>query len=791
MGMTDHIFKIVFDSAPTGLAFLERNGEIIYANQSISRFFGVPLKDLGGMSLFDFYTAESRKSLERKYNGLLDGSGGPVNEDGVCRNRKTGEEIWTNIHLSVEYDKELDRNFILAIVADVHAIKTEREILVSAKEEAEKLTKTKSDFLANMSHEIRTPIHTIMGMNELLLETQLDDEQQEYGQQVAFSAEVLLSLINDILDFSKIEAGKLEIEVIDFDLFKVTEGAVDMVSLEAHKKGLEVCLHMGRGIPHLVKGDPVRLRQIIVNLFNNAVKFTPHGEIAISVELLNETDTGVTLKFSVRDSGIGIEPAQMNNLFQSFTQADSSTTRKFGGSGLGLSICRNLAEMMGGKIGVDSEPGKGSTFWFNLPYEKQGEREIVLPVPAELQGKKVLLVDENETARMVQRDYLEEWGCLVEEAVDGTQALEMLKTSSGEGLYDFCLIDLELPGMDGWQLASEINANEDINKATLILMSPAGKSAGEAKMKLLRWFKGYLTKPLKKSDLLSCLSRFIGGQDDLESADEVEELEELPEEAPSEAEEHPGKGLILVAEDHEVNQQLFRTILASIGYDVDLANNGAEAVEAVKQKSYGVIFMDVQMPEMNGYEAAAKIREMGMELPIIAATANAVKSEQDKCFEVGMNDILLKPFKKKDVISLLTKWMGAKKQPEKAPEQPEETAVADPELYIFNVEEAVETFLGKKDVVQRVVKAFIDKVEGQLPVMKKALEEGKFDQLRGEAHSIKGGAWNLEIRKLGDKARDLEDSSRENKRKESRIFLTELEEFYREFAARAAGALDL
>lgn len=789
--MKDHVYQTIFEGSPVGLALLGKNGDFIYGNSAIYELFNLSEEELSKTTIFDLIDSHHRADIKTVFNNIVAGNIDKTSIDAACSRPDKKINMWCHIGLSHQYDQEGDFRFILLSVRDITEMKAGERRLIQEKEEAEKLTRTKSDFLANMSHEIRTPIHTIMGMNDLLLDTELDAEQQEYAQQVSFSAEVLLSLINDILDFSKIEAGKMELEEIEFDIFETTEGAMDMVSLEAHKKGLEVTLFIEKDVPAFLIGDPVRLRQIIMNLFNNAVKFTSKGEIAVHVERVKEENGKVLLRLSVRDTGIGIPKEKAEKLFQAFTQADTSTTRKFGGTGLGLSISKNLSVMMGGRIGVESTYGEGSTFWFTVTMTPaDGSREN-FEIPEELPDSSILVVDDNTTSRTNQRNYLEEWGCTVTEAADGKEALEILLAQAGKGSpVDICLVDLLLPGMDGWQLASEINSDKRINSAKLVLLSPAGKSAGEAKMKLLRWFDAYLNKPLKKREFLDCLSRLVGSEVDLEAVDEdfdaVEELEPLAETAAA-------GGKVLVAEDHEVNQQLFETILRNIGWSVVLANNGLEAVKAVEKERFDIIFMDVQMPEMNGYEAARTIRESGINTPIIAATASAVKGELDRCYEVGMNDILVKPFKKKDVVPLLDKWI--KKPEDESEEEPEAALLEEMRneeeegKYIFNIEEAVETFLGKRDVVKRVVNSFIEKVKAQLPVMDKALESGDFETLRGEAHSIKGGAWNLEIRKLGDTAKELEDAGREARKEDSFRFLEDLKLNFTEFIEYSSQVL--
>jgi len=641
---------------------------------------------------------------------------------------------------------------LLLRILQIKGGKTYEIRLKEEKGEAERSSQIKSDFLANMSHEIRTPIHTIIGMSELMGDTRLDKEQQEYSQQIEYSADVLLGLINDILDFSKIEAGKLHIEEIDFDLYEMAENAVDMIALEAHKRGIETAIFIENEIPSFLIGDPLRLRQIIINLFNNAVKFTHEGSIKVRISLLEDMGERIKLKISVIDTGIGIPAEKKEKLFKVFSQVDSSTTRKYGGSGLGLSISKNLAEMMGGEIGVDSEIGKGSTFWFTAVLGKQDISKLSSGFTIPQLDSLVLIVDDNEEIRGFLRIYLESAGCTVYEVDDGSSALKFLRDRSGtQDQVDLCLIDLILPGMDGWQIASEIHSDDSISSVKRILLSPTGKSADEAKMKLLNWFDGYLHKPIKKKVFFNEIMKVLNKSEEiLDEISTIEDLEELVE-----LEEEIIKGKILVAEDHVVNQILFKTILENIGHEVDIANNGLEAVASVKSKNYDIIFMDVQMPEMNGYEATIEIRKLGSTTPIIAVTASAIKGEKEKCISVGMSDFLTKPFKKKDINPVLDKWLKmVPKQEIVQDESDEESSYSD--IDIFDFKQAVEVFMGKEHIVINLLKGFITKVEDQIQNMYKSLEESDFDALRQDAHSIKGGSSNLYINLLSSSAKDLE-----------------------------------
>ncbi|TVR34804.1 MAG: response regulator [Spirochaetaceae bacterium] len=778
-------FQVIFEHSPVGMLVLDTTVRIIHTNRLVETMFGRFESELKGERLQSFVVAEDADRFQR----LLDS----LSTDGDNHFRANlryhsagGGEAWCRMDVTYVVSQQ-HSPFVFAVLEDITEQKSGEDRLKQEKELAERATRTKSAFLANMSHEIRTPLHTITGMTELILDTGLDEEQREYAQQIRFSAEVLLNLINDILDFSKIEAGKLSLEVIEFELSEMTEEAVDLVSLEAHKKGLEALLYLDPRLPRVIKGDPARLRQIIVNLFNNAVKFTAKGHVYLRVTPLRQDNDSVVIMFEVIDSGIGIPETKLSALFTAFSQVDSSTTRRFGGTGLGLSISRNLVQLMDGKIGVKSQQNKGSTFWFTIPFPLQQPVDRVHPqkLPDSIS---VLIVDDNDLSRTVLRSYLESWGAEVHEARNGKQGLEMLQRAAVQGTpFDVALIDLLMHGMDGWQLASEINADKSINSTRLVLLSPAGRMAGEAKMKLLKWFNAYVTKPIRRQELFDALQSVTASDIDLGSPEEEGAADAADVQAPSSS-HHAGATTILVAEDHFVNQQLFKAILEKRGYKTIVAANGREAVDQARTEPIDLIFMDVQMPEMNGYEATQRIRELGISVPIIAVTASALKGEAEKCLAVGMNDFLPKPFKARDVFPVLDKWVQTGKADNDEPaelmplDEPSD-AESVPAAPIFDIDSAVDSFMGKRDVVARVVKAFIAKVEDRLPVMERAAEQTDYETLRFEAHAIKGGAWNLSVMALGNAASAVEEAAREQQPRAARELYPELRRTFEEFVA--------
>jgi len=722
----------------------------------MAEFHQVEKSDFALMRAGDWYVDPQRR---KEMTSTLRSDGILRNAEVQFKRYKTGEIRDALVSFTpVIYKGE---ECLVGSIIDITDIKRFEEDLKTARDAAESATVAKSQFLATMSHEIRTPMNAIIGLTQLALKTNLDKKQLDYLVKVERSAVALLGIINDILDFSKIEAGKLTIETTEFDLEGIMDTVTNMVAHRVQEKGLEFSIHVEQDVPNFLIGDPLRITQIITNYCSNAVKFTETGEVFINVKLMEKLDDKVKLRFSVKDTGIGMTQEQVEKMFVKFQQADSSTTRKYGGTGLGLAISKLLAGMMGGEVWVESSPGEGSTFYFTalLGVQENQRREMLVP-SVDLRGLRVLICDDNDTARMILREMLESMMFDVTVVSSGIEAIK--EVESKKDAFDLVIIDWRMPGLDGLETSRIILSEKQITTPTIIMVTSFGREEIAHRAHEIG-IKGFITKPVSSSLLFDSIMEVFGrqgfaGRNRKEKSNRfARELEAI-------------KGSrILLTEDNEINQQVATEFLEDKGFIVDLADNGEVALQKIKlsgvPSSYSVILMDLQMPIMDGYTSTREIRKMSEydELPIIAMTADAMLGIKEKCLEAGMQDYITKPIDPDELFGVLVKWIKPSRTvAEKESTQKTDSAVpvTIPQFEHLDTREGLLRVSNNPNLYKKLLRKFSESGAETTATLKKAIAEGDSELAVRTVHTVKGVSSNLGANELNSIALELEEALR-------------------------------
>jgi two-component system sensor histidine kinase/response regulator len=761
----EQLFRSIFENAQIGISFFDINKRAISPNRALQEMLGYSEQELGQLERWDEIShPDERAACAERYAELVQGK---CDKDQWEQRlvRKDGRIATTSVRFSLLRDAEGRPQYVAALQEDITERKRLEADLVTAKEVAEAATRAKSDFLANMSHEIRTPMNAIIGMTHLALKTDISKKQADYLSKVKSAADALLGIINDILDFSKIEAGKLDMEKTAFRLEEVLDNLSSIVSQKAQDKNLEFLIAAHHDIPPNLVGDPLRLGQILINLVNNAVKFTERGEVFVAVAIEERLADRVKVRFSIRDSGIGMTPEQSARLFQAFAQADTSTTRKYGGTGLGLSISKRLVEMMEGTIWAESEAGVGSTFhftaWFGVGTDEKRKRFI-----PDLAGIRALVVDDNAQAREILTDALRVFALRAESISSGEDAVREIASADSQDPYRLVLMDWHMPGMDGIEASRIIKRDDRLHHIPKIVMVTGfGRQDVRAQADEIG-IDNYLLKPVNSSMLYDTLVDLFGATG-LEDQPSRVKKDDTPV--------HDATGIrILLVEDNEMNQQVATELLESAGAIVTVANHGGEAVKILTQgdqaPSFDVVFMDLQMPVMDGFTATKLLRRDPrlQKFPIIAMTAHALIEERQRCLDAGMNDHVSKPIYLDTLLSTLLRWAKPRPHPVVESQAPtiraqvaDDLIVVIPEIAGINLADGLNRVAGNRRLYRDLLGQFAVKQGDAAAQISAALESKNLELAERIAHTVKGVAGNLSITEVQSAAQKLEKAIRE------------------------------
>ena len=761
---SEELFRLLSAAAPVGIVRCDREGRIVYANQRWGEMTGRAPESALGFGWVEAIHPEDRENLEKMWNAAV--KLGTEAHDETRFVTPDGTIVWIQWQSRVLRGPDGTPIGFVAVLEDVTRRRASEAKLLEAKQAAETANEAKSQFLANVSHEIRTPMNGILGMTELVLATPLSAEQREYLGMVQGCAVSLLEIIDDVLDFSKIENGKIDLEKIPFSILECAENALQPVAVRAQQKGLGLEWYIRGELPEWMEGDPTRLRQVLINLLGNAVKFTEKGEVTLGIEYLRGDDENVSVRFSVADTGIGIPPEIRGKIFEAFQQSDNSVTRQYGGTGLGLSISARLIELMGGKLQLESEVGKGSTFFFELTWVRAKEAEVkhrAEMAQQKLPAARILVSDDAQAGRDLVCWLTNRWGLETDTACSVEEATSLYAKSLAAGRpYDAALIDLNLAGKDGHEVAKEIRRSAPFGTTALLMMSSALSFVDDARTNDYRIFQR-LSKPLRRRVLWESLQSALRG-DARRTAVENRKPEKIP----------GTRRRILVVEDNEVNQMLVKKLLEKMGHDVQLAANGAEACEAVGQGSFDVVLMDLQMPVMGGLQAAQKIRRSeqgtGQHIPIVAVTAHAAVDDQRRCEEAGMDGYLSKPIRPDSLRNEIERTAGGIMA-----KQEKQTAAEHPRQNDWDLKELLERLDGDEGFLCELLVMFREDTRLNLEKSRKAMAERDFEMLARAAHTLKGMLRNLSFGAAADTAAALEIASRESQASDSKVLLEKLE----------------